>query len=222
MRYRLEFRIKVLEHLFAGRPFMYLGYRMLKQVILITGTPCVGKTSVARMLAAKLGGEYINLTDVAIKENLILGRDEKRASLIIDDKNMRKRIREIVEKSEAENVIVDGHYAASVVPEGLVTRVFILRRNPIELRKLMEERGFSGNKLWENLASEILDICLVEAINIHGAEKVCEVDVTGKSVEETVAEILKLLKNPEECHVGIVDWLSELERKGIMEEYLKI
>jgi len=86
----------------------------------------------------------------------------------------------------------------------------------------MEQRGFSGRKLWENLASEILDVCLVDALNVHEEGKVCELDVTGKSVEEVVSEILNVLGGHKECHVGIVDWLGRLESDGLLEEFLKI
>ncbi len=50
----------------------------MKRVILITGTPCVGKTTTAKQLAAKLGAEYINLTDFAKANNLTLGEDKER------------------------------------------------------------------------------------------------------------------------------------------------
>ena len=42
----------------------------MKQVILITGTPAVGKTTTAKALAVKLDAEYINLTDYAKTNNL--------------------------------------------------------------------------------------------------------------------------------------------------------
>ena len=195
---------------------------MSKRVILVTGTPCVGKTSVARVLTSKLDALYLNLTDLAMHENLVMSKDEERNSAIVDEERMEKRIGEIVKKTDKENIIVDGHYAVNVVPLRLITSVFVLRRDPIELRKLMEQSGFSGRKLFENLASEILDICLVDALNIVGQKRVCEVNVTGKGVEETVQEILHLLNNPHDCQVGIVDWLGKLEVEGLLDEYLKI
>jgi len=76
--------------------------------------------------------------------------------------------------------------------------------------------------LWENLASEILDVCLVEALNLHGKEKVCELDASGKSVEEVVREILNILEGRRKCRMGLVDWLGMLEKKGLLEEFLKI
>jgi broad-specificity NMP kinase len=50
---------------------------------------------------------------------------------------------------------------------------------------------------------------------------VCEVNTTGKSAEETTREILSLLETPNNCQVGIVDWLGKLETEGLLDEYLK-
>ncbi len=195
---------------------------MSKKVILVMGTPCVGKTTVARLLASKLDALYVNLTELAVYGNLVTGKDEERDSIVVDENRMRRKIREIIDDSEQNGVIIDGHYAASVVPKRRVTHVFVLRRDPVELRKFMEQCGFSGRKLWENLASEILDVCLVDALNIHGEGKVCELDITGKSVEEVASEILNVLGGHKKCHVGIVDWLGKLESDGLLGEFLKI
>lgn len=195
---------------------------MLKRTILVTGTPCVGKTSVARLLASQLEASYINLTELAFQENLILGENDKRGSTIVDEQMMRRKIGEIIEKTEEDSVVIDGHYAASVVPEELATYVFVLRRDPVELRKFMECCGFSEGKLWENLACEILDVCLCDALNVYGEKKVCELDVTGKSVERTVAEILDVLNGSRECRSGVVDWLGKLENEGLLWEFLRV
>ena len=195
---------------------------MPKLVILVTGTPCVGKTSVAHLLTTKLDALYVNLTELAISENLTSGKDEERSSIIIDENRMKRKIREIIKNCDKENIVVDGHYAVSVVPKRQVTCVFVLRRDPIELRRFMEHCGFSSRKLWENLASEILDVCLVEALNTYGEGNVCELNVSGKSVEEVVTEILAVLSGHEKCRVGVVDWLGKLETEGILDEFLKI
>jgi broad-specificity NMP kinase len=100
--------------------------------------------------------------------------------------------------------------------------VFVLRRDPVELRKLMQGCGFSNRKLSENLASEILDVCLVDALNVHGEGKICELNATGKSAEEIADEILEIMSNPSRCCVGIVDWLGKLESEGLLDEFLKI
>jgi adenylate kinase len=194
----------------------------MKRVILITGTPCVGKTTIAQQLTAKLDALYINLTEFAEKHQLALGEDKKRKTTIIDEEKMRKKISETIDTAEKLTIIIDGHYAPAVVPKRYATRIFVLRRNPIELRKFMEKSGFRGAKLWENLASEILDACLVEALREHAKEKLCELDVTGKTVENVTREIITILDDRKKCLVGCVDWLGMLEKENITDEYLKI
>ncbi|MGC8895916.1 MAG: adenylate kinase family protein [Candidatus Bathyarchaeia archaeon] len=194
---------------------------MPKRVILLTGTPCVGKSSVAQLLYVKIDAFYVNLTELALRENLVSGRDLERNSIIVDERRMRRKISDIIKKS-SKDVIVDGHYAVNVVPKKLVTYVFVLRRDPVELKGFMEKAGFSERKLWENLASEILDVCLVDALKVHGKEKVCELNVTGKRVEEVVNEILDVLNGRGKCRVGVVDWIGKLEREGLLDEFLKI
>ncbi|MEM3641124.1 MAG: adenylate kinase family protein [Candidatus Bathyarchaeia archaeon] len=195
---------------------------MSKRVILVTGTPCVGKTSVSKLLSLRLNALYLNLTELAMRENIVCGKDAERNSIIVDENRMLRRISEIIKNCEKKDVVIDGHYAVNVVSKRLVTYVFVLRRDPVELRSFMEKNGFSGRKLWENLASEVLDVCLFDALKVHSEGKVCELDVTGKSVEEIVAEILGILRNRKKCRVGIVDWLGKLESEGLLDEYLKI
>jgi adenylate kinase len=194
---------------------------MSKKVILVTGTPCVGKTSVSQLLVARIGALYVNLTNLATDEKLVLGRDKERDTVIVDEARMTRKMREIIQSSE-KDVIVDGHYAASVVPEKLVTFAFVLRRDPVELKLFMGRSGFSNRKMMENLASEILDVCLVDALKALGSGKVCEVNVTGKSAEEAAREILSIVSDKSKCCVGVVDWLGKLENEGLLDEFLKI
>ncbi len=195
---------------------------MANKVILITGTPCVGKTTVAKELAQRLNGTYINLTDLALDHNLIVGEDTERRTTIIDETKMRAKLTEIINTQGSTSVVIDGHYAASVSPKEKVTHVFVLRRNPVQLRELMEKSGFKDQKLWENLASEILDVCLTEALREQDAGKVCELDVTDKSTEDVLKDIFEVLGNQKECRLAGVDWIGLLEREGKLDQYLKI
>jgi adenylate kinase len=193
---------------------------MSKRVILITGTPAVGKTNTAKQLAAKLDAQYINLTDYAKTNHLTLGEDKQRKTIIINEEKMRTKLAETISSTNKADIIVDGHYASAVTPPELVTKVFVLRRNPKELKVFMEKCGFEGAKLWENLSAEILDVCLIEAVQMQ-AGKVCELDVTGKTVEAVVNEIMDVLERGKKCYSGIVDWLGTLEREGLTDQYLK-
>jgi adenylate kinase len=192
----------------------------MKRVILITGTPCVGKTTVSKQLAAKISAQYINLTEYAKTYDLTMGEDIERKTTIIDEEKMRTKLAQTIETSETNNIIVDGHYAAAITPPNLVNYVIVLRRNPKELKEFMLKCGFNDSKLNENLSAEILDSCLIEAMQTQKG-KVCELDVTGKTVDENMTEILKVLNGNKKCFTGIVDWLGMLEKEGLTDQYLK-
>ena len=192
----------------------------MKRVIIITGTPCVGKTTTAKQLASKLNAHYINLTNFAETNNLTLSKDKKRHTTIINEKAMQHKLAETINTTDNANIIIDGHYASVVTPPNLATHVFVLRRSPKELKPLMQKCGFEGSKLWENLSAEILDTCLIEALQTQQG-KVCELNVTGKTAEETVNDIMEVLEKGKKCYSGIVDWLGMLEREGLTDQYLK-
>ena len=194
--------------------------KRFRRVILVTGTPGVGKTSISRSLASKLDAVYISLAELVERERLISGVDKARGTLIADTERVSKRMLEII-KSSGCDIVVDGHYAVDVVSPKDVHLVFVLRRDPIELKSVMENRGFNERKLWENLAAEILDVCLWDAVSACGSDKVCEIDVSGKRMKEVVEEVILVLEEKEKCRVGIIDWLGKLEGEGRLHEFLK-
>jgi len=192
----------------------------MKRVILVTGTPSVGKTTTSKLLTEKLSAEYINLTEYVKTNNLTLGEDEQRQTTIVNEQALTEKLSETIVQLKKENVVIDGHFAASVTPANLVDYVFVLRRNPKELKQQMIKSGFNEAKINENLAAEILDTCLVEALQTQ--KNVCEVDVTGKTIENVVKEIVEVLDNPKKCVSGFIDWLGLLEKEGLNDQYLKI
>ena len=194
---------------------------MAKQVIVITGTPGVGKTSVSRMLASKLDADIIEVGELVEKEKLFTGFDEDRGTFIADTDRLSKRIGSLIENSSRRDILVVGHFAVDLLPPDKIHKVFVLRRYPEELRAVLERRGYKGRKLWENLVAEALDVCLCESVGLCGEGKVCEVDVTGRDFEEVVEEIISILEGRGDCRVGVTDWLGRLEAEGKLDEYMK-
>jgi adenylate kinase len=192
-----------------------------RKVILITGTPGVGKTAVSHKLASKLDALHIGITELVKKQKLITSVDKERRTLIADTENVSKQLQETLAKTKG-NIIIEGHYAVDVVPKKDVNTVFVLRRDPRELKGALEKRGYTERKLWENLAAEILDVCLWDALSACGSEKVCEIDVSGKTVEAVVEETILVLEKRKDCRHGIVDWLGKLENEGQLEFLRKI
>jgi len=194
--------------------------KRFRRIILVTGTPGVGKTSISRLLASKLDAVHVNIAELVERESLISGVDKARETLIADTDKVSKRVQEIIKSSDCD-IIVDGHYAVDVVPTKNVHMVFVLRRDPSELKGFMKKRGFKERKLWENLAAEILDVCLWDAVSACGSDKVCEIDVSGRKIEEVVEDMILMLEGRKKWRVGIVDWLGKLEGEGRLHEFLK-
>jgi len=192
-----------------------------RKVVLVTGTPGVGKTTVSQKLASKLDAVYVGVTELVKKQNLITSVDKERKTLIADTKKVSKHLQGILAKTEGI-LIIEGHYAVDVVPKKDVNTVIVLRRDPRELKAALEKRGYDEKKLWENLSAEILDVCLWDALSACGPNKVCEIDVSGKTVEAVVEEMMMVLEKREDCRNGVVDWLGKLENEGQVEFLRKI
>ncbi|MCX8171398.1 MAG: adenylate kinase family protein [Candidatus Bathyarchaeota archaeon] len=187
--------------------------------MVVTGTPGVGKSSVSAALASRINAHLVSLGELIRGERLYLGFDRERDTLIADMEKVSRRVSEII-SSVQKDIVIEGHLAVDAVPAEEASIVFVLRRKPEELKKILEERSYTEKKIMENLAAEILDVCLFEAVKKFGVGKVCEIDVTSKSVDEVVEEILDVLSGLRECRVGVVDWLGDLEAEGKLEEYL--
>ncbi len=191
----------------------------MQRVLVITGTPGVGKSSVSGFLVSRLGGVHVNLSDLVKEEKLSWGVDRERKTLIVDENRTSKRVGEIIRQSEGY-VIIDGHFAVDIVAVENVLLAFVLRRNPDELMDVLRERGFSKTKVMENVGAEILDVCLFDAVKAYGKKKICEVDVSGRTVEDVAEEITSIVKGRKKCRTGVVDWLTKLEFEGRLDEFL--
>jgi len=194
--------------------------RRSRRILIVTGTPGVGKSSVSELLVSRIRARSISLGALVEKEELHAEVDRRRETLVADMKRLRERVEEIVANSVGD-IVVEGHYAVDIVRPEDMHLVFVLRRDPQELERVLRERLYREEKVRENLAAEILDVCLYDAVNRCGVNNVCEVDVTGRKVEDVVEEIVQILKGKKKCRVGLVDWLGRLESEGKLDEYLE-
>jgi adenylate kinase len=192
----------------------------VSRIIVITGTPGVGKTATAKALTSRLNASYIGINELVRDENLVAHLDEDRGTLVADMTRLAERVNELLDRADRDQVI-DGHYAHDVVHVDRATHVFVLRRHPGELRTILAKRGYREDKILENLNSEILDVCLTEALERHGVGRVGEIDTSSVTVEETVESMLSVIDGGRELTVGKVDWLGQLEAAGRLEEYFR-
>ncbi|MEM2915690.1 MAG: adenylate kinase family protein [Candidatus Bathyarchaeia archaeon] len=190
------------------------------EVLIITGTPGVGKSSVSKKLSSVLNAKLVSIGDLVKDEGLYIREDHRRNTLVADMEKVSDKVKSIISCSTG-TLIIEGHYAVDVVPLETIRLVFVLRRDPEELKETLKSRGYGEGKIRENVAAEILDVCLYEAVDRCGVDKVCEINVTGRTPEEVVEDILMILKEKNKCKLGIVDWLGKIDSEGKLEEYLR-
>ena len=156
-------------------------------IVAVSGTPAVGKTNIASALAKLLKWKFVKLNKLAGEKNLYAGYDEKRRCKIVDIDALADEIRKI-EKTSDENVVIEAHYAHDIPCDVII----ILRCSPAELRKRMEKKGWSKEKIKENLEAEIMGICREEARD--SGRPVLEFDTTKKGPEDVAKDIQLSLK----------------------------
>ncbi len=150
-------------------------------MIIITGTPGTGKTKVAKALK-KFKFEIVDFKKEVEKCNAVVGFDKRRKSKIIDE----EKLTDCFKKFSENYFVVESHLAHFIDPKYVETAV-VLKCNPKELRKRLKRRGWSKEKIEENVEAEIMDIILEEAKEM--GHNVLVIDTTNKKAEE-VAEII--------------------------------
>ncbi|MFX1294315.1 MAG: adenylate kinase family protein [Promethearchaeota archaeon] len=188
-----------------------------KLVIIISGTPGTGKTSVARELKEWYSALHINLTDLAIENNLIIKNDVDRETKIVDLGKLIPFLENLI-KSHSSNIIIEGHYA-DIVPDSLISIIIILRTNPHVLERRLKEKQFSFSKIQENLQSEILGSCTSAALETHKRKKIYEVDNSNISVQKTVKLIQIFIEKKPPSNVGKINWMHKLEENNELLKY---
>ena len=163
----------------------------LSRVILLSGTPGVGKTTISKLLQSK-GYSVLNFNDFVIQHGLYFGYDFSRESVIIDEEILESKIREELEQLE-DLLFIEGH-TSEIVPKEFVKFAFILRCNPSILReRLTLSRDYSLDKITENVQAEIMDECLIAMQDQLPSSQIIEIDTSISTPEEIVKKIISYI-----------------------------
>jgi adenylate kinase len=186
---------------------------------IITGNPGVGKHTSAKIIAERIDAEIIDINDVAIDNNATGNNTD--LGLDVDVKKLVRLLEKLL-KTKRDLVLV-GHLAPYVLKPAGISLVVVLRRSPYELEKTLKKRGYSVDKVRENIASEILGTSLYDSLKTFGKRKVAEFDTTGKSPKETADEILAALQKKPKSKPKLlgIDWLTLVSEKGDMRRFFK-
>ncbi len=163
----------------------------MAKAIIVTGTPGVGKSTLAKALAKRLGFHFAELGFLVGKERLYTGRDVGRGSYLLDEERLRRRLRGPL--TSGEGLIISTHYIGRLLPRSAVRLVLVLRLDPVILFRRLRDRGWKRRKAWENVESELIDICLFDAAKAVGEGKVFEINTTSKSAGQVLREAVRII-----------------------------
>ncbi len=161
-------------------------------VIIVTGTPGTGKTTIAQVLADTTGFLYMDGKKIIHDHDLAESYDTERQCHIIDQKRFLDTLINMINAYHTEEgLIIDSHLAHEIPPD-YADLVIVTTCNRKILKRRMEERGYSEEKINENIEAEIFDTCTIEAQE-SGHKKIEKVDTTS-SIKEQLDRIVQQIK----------------------------
>ncbi len=175
-------------------------------LVALTGTPGAGKTTVADILSAR-GYRVESVNELAERFGTVSEEDD---SKIVDVEGLAEKLK----LPEDEVIILEGHLSHLLNPDVVV----VLRCNPILLKERLKSKGWSEEKVLENVEAEIVDTILIEAMEECG--DVYEIDTTGLSPEKVADAVEEILTGERDKYKpGRIDWISEV--KDRIEELMR-
>ncbi len=144
--------------------------------ILITGVPGTGKTCISKKVAETLNLAYLNIGEFA-RDNFDFPIEEN--EIIIDEEAVENKLVGI------DNLVIDSHipFKADIA--------IVLRCNPKILLERLKLRGYSKEKINDNLLSEILDYEIYATKELFDDKDIFE--VISEDVNETIQQVLKII-----------------------------
>jgi adenylate kinase len=159
-----------------------------KQAIIVSGTPGTGKTTLSKEISSRFNLAYVDVNEIIKENKLSEGFDEKRNCEIIDTDKLNEILIEQIRNSD-KLLVIDSHLS-HYLPKMYVKLCIITKCDLGELKKRLLKRGYSEDKIRENLDSDIFDVCLTDAQefghNVYVVETDKEIDYG--SLEKNIFE----------------------------------
>jgi adenylate kinase len=165
--------------------------------ILVTGSPGVGKTTFAKELAKRLKCNVINEKDLSLKFGLgefnsaneleiPLPKFKKALNLFLADFSSKKN-----DEKNKKSVVMEGHVVCEVKAD--FDFVVLLTLPPDELEMRLELRGYSPEKIMDNVFCEGIDYCKKYVYRNNKKSKIIEL-ISKESPKILVEKVIKKLK----------------------------
>jgi len=181
-------------------------------IIIVTGTPGVGKTAVGKLLAERLGSEFLSLGDLVKKQRLHKGFDRSARSYIIDEPAVKRMLKGYLKDYREKRIVFETHSFNSILQKTHGMVAVVLRLDPLVLARRLKERNWPKLKIWENVEAELIDLSLYDSLKVLGNRGVYEIDATGKSPGNLVREILMALHRGKGWSMkSLPNWLGKYD-----------
>ena len=178
-------------------------------MLVLTGSPGVGKHTVSEELAKILDYKIIDVNNEAIKA----GMPKRDGSIEVDVEQMRELLKVMLTKKS----LIVGHLAVYVISKTQVSKSIVLRKNPYELMQIYEKRNYTIEKKNDNLGSEILGTIAYDSIKKFGGGKTFQIDTTSLTQKETIKKIKDVVYDNSDG--DMVDWLAEINKKNDLRKF---
>jgi len=165
--------------------------------ILITGTPGVGKTATATLLAERLNLQHLNIGSIIEQNHFHSGYDEQLQTQILDEDKLLDHLEAEIQKAQDNSVddndyngLVTDYHSCDLFPERWFDLVLVLRADTHVLYDRMVKRGYCEAKREQNMQCEIMQVLLEEAKESYAAEIVQEMKSnTIADMEDTISRV---------------------------------
>lgn len=151
--------------------------------ILITGTPGTGKTTLMKSLMEteslkELKLKFIIISEYLKEHELYLDYDPEYDCHVMDEDRLIQKLKPDLKDSRGGYVL--DYHSGDLFPSKYLDGVFVLRCDNKILYDRLDERGYRGKKMEDNMTCEIMRVILDEAIESYGDQKVIQLDSNSK------------------------------------------
>ena len=168
--------------------------------ILVTGTPGVGKTATASLIAEAVGLKHINVGELIKQHKCYDGHDDELDTNILDEDKLLDLMENMLQECADENMgVVADYHSCELFPERWFDLILVLRAKTDVLYDRLTERGYNDKKRSENMECEIMQVVLQEAKESYDTEIVHEVQ--SNTVED-------MDSNVERCKLWVEQWIA--------------